>query len=91
MAKKTAALVLLGALAWMPAGAQVNWYKGNTHCHTTNSDGDLPPRQVVRWYHDHGYNFIVITDHNILTDPRYLDTDDRDDFILIPGVEVSDG
>jgi hypothetical protein len=78
-------LILTGTVS-----AEVRWFKGNTHCHTTNSDGDLPPRQVVRWYHDHGYHFIVITDHDSLTDPLYLDTDDKDDFLLIPGVEVSD-
>ena len=23
------------------------WFKGNTHTHTTNSDGDAPPEQVA--------------------------------------------
>lgn len=66
------------------------WFKGNTHCHTTNSDGDELPRRVVRWYRDHGYHFIVISDHDFLTDTTFLDTDPNDDFILIPGVEISD-
>lgn len=66
------------------------WYKGNTHCHTLHSDGDEFPRRVIRWYRDHAYNFIVITDHNIITEVKYLDTDDKDDFILIQGEEVSD-
>ena len=26
------------------------WYKGNTHTHTTYSDGDSPPEVVVDWY-----------------------------------------
>ena len=30
-----------------PAG---RWYKGNTHTHTLNSDGDSTPDDVVRWY-----------------------------------------
>jgi hypothetical protein len=29
-----------------------NWYKGNTHAHTTESDGDSPPEYVARWYKD---------------------------------------
>jgi len=66
------------------------WFKGNTHCHTTNSDGDALPRRVVRWYRDHGYHFIVISDHDFLTETTFLDTDPKDDFILIPGVEISD-
>ena len=67
------------------------WFKGQTHSHTINSDGDELPRRVVRWYLDHNYNFLVITDHNCLTPVKYLDTDKNDDFILIPGEEVTDG
>jgi predicted metal-dependent phosphoesterase TrpH len=75
----------------LPLGAQeARWYKGNTHTHTTNSDGNEVPRRVVRWYLDHEYNFLVITDHNMITDITYLDTDRNDDFILIPGEEVTD-
>lgn len=69
---------------------EAKWYKGNTHTHTTNSDGNELPRRVVRWYVDHEYNFLVITDHDRLTDIKYLDLDKNDDFILIPGEEVSD-
>src|SRR5687768_14082488 len=29
------------------------WFKGNTHAHTLESDGDSPPEQVARWYRDH--------------------------------------
>ena len=43
------------------------WYKGNTHTHTLNSDGDSTPDEVVRWYREHGYQFLVLTDHNFLT------------------------
>jgi hypothetical protein len=69
---------------------ELHWYKGNTHTHTTNSDGNELPRRVVRWYQDHNYNFLVISDHNLLTSTTYLDTDPNDDFLLIPGEEVTD-
>ena len=46
------------------------WYKGNTHTHTLNSDGDSTPDDVVRWYREHGYQFLVLTDHNFLTSRR---------------------
>lgn len=71
-------------------GQEYRWYRGNTHTHTTNSDGDELPRRVVRWYLDHEYNFLVISDHDYITDIKYLDTDKNDDFILIPGEEVTD-
>ncbi|MBI4811592.1 MAG: hypothetical protein HY800_09190, partial [Ignavibacteriales bacterium] len=54
---------------------EAQWFKGNTHAHTTRSDGNEPPRRVVRWYFDHEYNFLVVTDHDKLTDIQYLDTD----------------
>ncbi len=46
--------------------AEPRWWKGNTHSHSWWSDGDAPPEVVAAWYRDHGYNFLVISDHNIL-------------------------
>lgn len=42
------------------------WWKGNTHAHTLWSDGDGAPQQVVEWYRDAGYDFLVLSDHNVL-------------------------
>jgi hypothetical protein len=49
------------------AAASDRWFKGNLHTHTINSDGDSTPDEVVRWYREHGYDFLVLTDHNFLT------------------------
>lgn len=67
------------------------WYKGNTHAHTRLSDGNARPEYVVSWYHEHGYNFLVLTDHNRFVDPDSVDLPEnvRKDFILIPGIEVT--
>ena len=65
------------------------WYKGNLHTHTTCSDGDSDPEVVARWYGRHGYDFLVLSDHNHLT---ILDTPShrrRGWPLLIPGEEVS--
>jgi len=75
----------------------LTWFKGNTHTHTTESDGDSAPEVVVRWYRDHGYAFLVLSDHNTLTDMGALegaldgsrDGSGEDGFLLIPGEEVS--
>jgi len=71
---------------------KTNWYKGNTHCHSTISDGDSSPFKVVKAYHDHGYNFLLLTDHNFLVDHDTIlkPQNQRNDFILIPGEEVTD-
>ena len=47
--------------------AELHWFKGNTHTHTLESDGDSTPEEVTRWYKEHGYNFLVLSDHNVLT------------------------
>ncbi len=68
---------------------QGDWYKGNTHAHTTESDGDSPPDEVALWYKSHGYDFLVLSDHNVLTDPaRFAHLQDST-FLLIAGEEVT--
>lgn len=65
------------------------WYKGNTHAHTTRSDGDATPEYVATWYRDHGYDFLVLSDHNVFTDPAELSDLVDSTFLLIPGEEVT--
>jgi hypothetical protein len=43
-----------------------HWWKGNLHTHTFWSDGDDYPEMVTEWYKTNGYNFLAISDHNIL-------------------------
>lgn len=90
MKKNIAVFILSLILTTGIFSQEYNWYKGNTHCHSTNSDGNVPPEKVVQWYKNHNYNFLVISDHNFLTDTKSLDIDPDDSFILIPGDEVSD-
>lgn len=84
-----------GFSARQPVSAEqvkLRWYKGNTHMHTLNSDGDSTPDEVVRWYREHGYNFLVLTDHNFVTDVGGLNSlhGAEEKFIIIRGEEVSD-
>ena len=71
---------------------KLRWYKGNTHTHTLNSDGDSAPDEVVRWYRERGYQFLVLSDHNFLTSVEALNAlygaDEK--FLVIPGEEVTD-
>ena len=61
------------------------FFKGNTHMHSTVSDGSLTPDNLKKLYKDNGFNFIAITDHNIFSNYDYFN---EKDFIMIPGVEV---
>jgi hypothetical protein len=75
-----------------PSTASLRWYKGNTHTHTLNSDGDSTPDDVVRWYREHDYRFLVLSDHNYLTSVEGLNAlhgaDEK--FLVIKGEEVTD-
>lgn len=42
------------------------WYKGNLHTHSYWSDGDEFPEMIMSWYKSRGYNFVALSDHNIL-------------------------
>ena len=44
------------------------YYKGNLHTHTLWSDGNHFPEMVVDWYARHSYDFLALTDHNIVAD-----------------------
>ena len=47
----------------------LGWQRGSTHVHAAPSgDATLPPAEVMRWYATRGYDFIVLSDHNRVTD-----------------------
>lgn len=70
----------------------LKWYKGNTHTHTLNSDGDSTPEAVVKWYKDNGYNFLFMTDHEFITPVAPLNEifSKAGEFVVFPGQEVTD-
>lgn len=96
------ALAVIAAMGWagpawaqgqaVPGAAELRWYKGNTHTHTLNSDGDSTPDEVARWYREHGYHFLVLSDHNHLTEIDGLNAvlGAEEKFLLIRGEEVTD-
>jgi hypothetical protein len=53
--------------SYNPYGSGGTWYKGQTHDHSTRSDGELAPSEVVARYADLGFKFIAITDHHTIT------------------------
>ncbi|MCS6952329.1 MAG: CehA/McbA family metallohydrolase [Bryobacterales bacterium] len=70
----------------------LRWYKGNLHTHTLNSDGDSTPSEVAAWYRANRYHFLVLSDHNYLTEVEGLNAvhGAKEKFLLIPGEEVTD-
>lgn len=58
--------------------------KGQLHTHSSGSgDSQTSPTDVQRWYEARGYDFLVFTDHN-----RITDTPDSS-LITIPGAELT--
>ena len=63
------------------------WLKGDTHLHTTNSDGKLTPEQLIKNCKKRGLDWIIITDHNFNTvggESRF-----DGDMLIIPGEEYT--
>ena len=61
------------------------WYRGNTHSHSTESDGRLPIAERFGAYREAGYDFLVLTDHRKVND---VSAHSSGDFLAISGSEV---
>jgi hypothetical protein len=59
------------------------WLRCALHAHTTNSDGELPPRMLVRHYEHAGFDVLAITDHWVRTDEPSTDR-----LLVVPSVEL---
>jgi hypothetical protein len=64
------------------------WYKGDFHCHSVYSDGDSQPEEVIAKAKALGFDFLALTDHNVLSHQAAL-LHQETDLILIPGYEVT--
>lgn len=61
------------------------WLKGQLHMHTDNSgDSATAPADALRWYAAHGFDFVVFTDHNVITVAP-----PNSPLLAIPGVELT--
>jgi hypothetical protein len=71
----------------LPPAHYSPWLRGELHCHTWHSDGNLPPNQLVELAREHGLDFLAVTDHNTISAQRELETINSPGLILIRGVE----
>ena len=65
------------------------WLRGNLHAHTTQSDGKRSRQAVIDDYSRRGYDFLMISDHDVYTSPEDYAGLDAKGLVLIPGNEVS--
>ncbi len=64
-------------------GSLPQW-KGNLHLHTTRSDGRATPAEAMAAYKNAGYDFCVMSDHEVYWNSDELDSEG---FIVLGGVE----
>lgn len=62
-----AALAIAGLVFFMLGREEEQWFKGNTHTHSLWSDGNDFPEMIARFYRENDYQFLVLSDHNILS------------------------
>lgn len=90
--KNTRSYILFMFVLLLTYPLNAEWYKGNTHMHSIRSDGDSPLEQTVGWYAEHGYDFVVLTDHNITLDETFLNVEQLPKpIMIISGNEISYG
>lgn len=78
----------------LPPMRKGQYFRGNLHGHSTHSDGEYTPEEVISFYHRLGYDFTCLSDH-LWTDTSYAATSVIDasalcpeGFITIPSAEL---
>jgi hypothetical protein len=63
-----------------------SWFRGNTHIHSTISDGGKTFQELAEMYANRGYHFLYRTDHWVASDVR----SDKDSYPLLwmDGIEL---
>jgi len=78
----------------LPFNKSGQFYRGNIHGHSTNSDGDWTPDEYIANYRNAGYDFVAITDH-FMKHYNYPMTDTlkyrTDKFTTLIGAELHHG
>ena len=65
------------------------WLRGNLHAHTTRSDGARDVQTVIDDYAARGYDYLMISDHDIYTSAQDHAAWDARGMLLIPGNEIT--
>jgi predicted metal-dependent phosphoesterase TrpH len=61
------------------------WYRGNTHTHSSVSDGERSIVECFAGYEEQGYDFLVLTDHHEVSDVSRFS---NGSFLAISGSEL---
>lgn len=67
-------------------GRELNVYRANLHTHSTTSDGDFSPQEIVKSYAEAGYDVLNLSDHWKTNDITLLDDCGM---TLLSGIELA--
>jgi hypothetical protein len=67
-----------------PFAATGTWLRCALHAHTTRSDGELSPEELVSHYERAGFDVLAITDHWVRTEARSTDR-----LLVVPSSELT--
>ena len=65
------------------------WLRGELHCHTWHSDGDISAVDLVSLARERGLDFLAVSDHNTIASQHELASLHDPGLVLIRGVEVT--
>ncbi|MFQ5922486.1 MAG: CehA/McbA family metallohydrolase [Anaerolineales bacterium] len=66
---------------------RAEWYRGDFHAHTSYSDGEHTPAQLVGVAIAEGLDFFAVTDHNTIE--AFPEFGEQKEMLVIPGLEVT--
>ena len=65
------------------------WLRGNLHTHSTRSDGKHELQEVIDRYATGGYDFLMMSDHDVYTSDEDYAALNQNGLILIAGNEIT--
>ncbi len=72
---------------YLPLDLPCRWLRGNYHGHSTAFDGDVQPLDEVRAYEAAGYDYLALSEHDVLLPASDLQPHTR--MCFVPTVEVT--
>jgi len=73
--------------AYLDLATPCRWLRGNHHGHSTVSDGELEPLELVRAYEAKGYHYLALSEHDRLLESHELQP--HTSMCIVQAVEVT--
>lgn len=68
---------------------EFGWYKGELHCHSNESDGKYPIKEVVDAARKENLDFLALSDHFTYSQWKIIPEYVKEKILLIPSIEIT--